>query len=344
MFSDLYWKNPRIIVQIELNFRYLFFKYKRKIDRLYYKYFKNKNLNEYLNNYYNDLETIYIKKHNNIKYLTDLFFNSEVSVNDLSEKNINALKEVFKIEDLEESYNYLKQLSFSLEEYKNFMEFEYIISDMKTLYESKQEYKSLYNNKLKEIKKVEKKIFGLNKKLKTTSVLFAKDKGNIKLLRDNNIDVVYDLYRELDELSIKDIIYNYIDDDTSYADVLKIAALNFPYFVKTYKSIKDGVTADELIEKRNKLINFIFGSKQNIINNISITQNKNISQIIYDKYKLFNIVINEEKLNINDISNYIKDINNMILYVDLTKSNIRVSDIDFIINVDKLVENVDDKK
>ncbi len=328
VFESLYWENPTLINQIELNFRHLYFKYKKKIDKYFRKHVpssinaldKYRELTQSLNDY----------KHTSVKYISSLILEKKVPLVDVSEKNIKSIATELLLEENDSNYDNLLKLEGTLLEYKNLIHFMYIIEDLKKLFEHKQEYKGVYLNKYKEIHKKEKELFKLNKK--------ANKNSESKLNRNNCIVELYKLYRELDDLKINDTIYNEVSDDTSYYVLLSLVALDFNYFVKLLKEQKENITMEDIDNNLNKLFKFVYGNECNIVNNISISENKNIAQIISDRYRLININVNEEKISEETIDSYLKNLGNLILSYDITKNKINIEELDYIMYVDKMKE------
>ena len=220
----------------------------------------------------------------------------------------------------------------------------FIIDDLKKLYEHKQEYKDVYNNKYKEIVKKEKELFKLNKKLNSR---FAN--GETKLNRNNCLIDLYKLYHELDDLKIQNTIYTDVNNDTSYHELLLLVTANFNYFVKLLKADNDALTMKDIDEnvirykdkmtviETIRLFRFVYYGDLNIINNISISEDKNIPQIISDRYHLININVKEEKITLEAIDGYLKNINNLIMHYDLVRNRISLDELEFIIYVDNIL-------
>lgn len=328
VFESLYWENPTLINQIELSFRHLYFKYKKKIDRYFKKHVpssinvldKHRELIQSLKNY----------KHTSVKYISSLILEKKIPLADVSEKNIKSIATELLLEENDSNYDNLLKLEDTLLEYKNLIHFMYIIENTKKLFKHKQEYKGIYSNKYKEIQKKEKELFKLNKK--------ANKNSESRLNRNNCIVELYKLYRELDDLKINDTIYNQVSDDTSYYVLLSLVTLDFNYFVKLLKEQKENITMEDIDNNLNKLFKFIYGNECNIVNNISISENKNIAQIISDRYRLININVNEEKISEEAIDSYLKNLGNLILSYDITKNKINIEELDYIMYVDKMKE------
>ena len=73
-----------------------------------------------------------------------------------------------------------------------------------------------------------------------------------------------------------------------------------------------------------------------IINNINIVDDKNLSQIIVDHYKLLNINLDEEKISDASIDALLTELDLLLTSYDIERLGINVEDIEFVINVRKL--------
>ena len=331
VFEMLYWENPNLINQIELNFRYLYFKYKKKIDGYFKK--KKSSFEDIINQYKDNHTAIDKYNHTSIKYISSLILNKTVLLTDVSEKNIKSItSELFLKEDEANHYNLLK-LKDSLFEYKYLMRFIYIIDNLKKLFEHKQEYKGVYNNKFKEISKKEKELFKLNRKINSRF-----SSSDTKLMRNNCIIELYRLYRELDDLKINDTIFTSVNNDTSYYNLLMIASANFNYFVKLLKEQNDIISMNDINNNIIELFKFVYCNDLNIINNISITEDKNIPQIISDRYRLVNINIGEDKITEDTVDSYLKNLDNVILSYDIINNKINTEELEFIMYVNQMKE------
>ena len=95
---------------------------------------------------------------------------------------------------------------------------------------------------------------------------------------------------------------------------------------------------EDIDNNLNKLFKFVYGNELNIVNNISISENKNISQIISDRYRLININVNEEKISEESIDSYLKNLENLILSYDINKNKIDIDELEYIMYVNKMKE------
>lgn len=338
VFDDIYWENSNIITQIELNIRYLYFKHKKEIDK-YYESLKEESLDEYLTKYIELKTNQKLNEYQNRTYLFNNFINHTLMLTDYSEKTIDGLlTDIILDREDEDNYLNLTKLSSSLSEYNEYLNFEYIIKDIKELFTKKEEYKGKYDLKLKDITKKEKELFSLNKQINKTGLFKPNLKkiNELKLKRNTTITDILSLYIELDELTIQNNIYNNVTNETTYQDILKLTCFNTKYFIKLLKDQIDNLTIEDINQNITNLFEYAFGSEINIISNIAISEGKDIPKIIKDKYRLLNISINEENLNKDDIEKVQKNIEDLIIYYNIKKINLNIQDIDFIFKAEKL--------
>lgn len=338
VFDDIYWENSNIITQIELNIRYLYFKHKKEIDK-YYQSLKEEPLDEYLTKYIELKTNQKLNEYQNRTYLFNNFINHTLMLTAYSEKTIDGLlTDIILDREDEDNYLNLTKLSSSLSEYNEYLNFEYIIKDIKELFTKKEEYKGKYDLKLKDITKKEKELFSLNKQINKTGLFKPNLKkiNELKLKRNTTITDILSLYIELDELTIQNDIYNNVTNETTYQDILKLTCFNTKYFIKLLKDQIDNLTIEDINQNITNLFEYAFGSEINIISNIAISEEKDIPKIIKDKYRLLNISINEENLNKDDIEKVQKNIEDLIIYYNIKKINLNIQDIDFIFKAEKL--------
>lgn len=338
VFDDIYWENSNIITQIELNIRYLYFKHKKEIDK-YYQSLKEEPLEEYLTKYIELKTNQKLNEYQNRTYLFNNFINHTLMLTAYSEKTIDGLlTDIILDREDEDNYLNLTKLSSSLSEYNEYLNFEYIIKDIKELFTKKEEYKGKYDLKLKDITKKEKELFSLNKQINKTGLFKPNLKkiNELKLKRNTTITDILSLYIELDELTIQNDIYNNVTNETTYQDILKLTCFNTKYFIKLLKDQIDNLTIEDINQNITNLFEYAFGSEINIISNIAISEEKDIPKIIKDKYRLLNISINEENLNKDDIEKVQKNIEDLIIYYNIKKINLNIQDIDFIFKTEKL--------
>ncbi|NMA51303.1 MAG: hypothetical protein GX951_05630 [Mollicutes bacterium] len=348
MFEEIFWRNPNFIHQIEINFRYLYYKNEKAITKFFTDKYNTSKMFDYLSEYKKAYDNQNYSKHNSVKYIFNKFFSGKMLTAWVNDKHVDDFNKKYILgEKTPEVYFNLIKLKDSLEEYKTLQYFSFIIDDLINLFAKKEEYKDVYNSKLKEINKKEGELFKINKKLNKKGFFGLKENklNELILLRNNIINELKNFYEELKELKIKNIIYNKVSDDTSYLDLLKLSLTDFNYFVKLLKENNENLDIKYIDSQMKKLYNFIYTSDINIISNVAISENKNIPQIIYDRYRLVNLEIDEASLEGDSIKNIIHDLENMILNQDIKRLKMNLNDIDFVLDVREVLGlNNDDKE
>lgn len=331
-FDDIYWKCPNIINQIMLSFKYLYYVNKKTFD-LYYN-----NLSSSYKNIYDDYVLLYNKRIdyiNNSKYFfIDKFLNKELDINNYTSANVNkAYKNIVKEGINENINNDLIKLLHSLFEYKNYLNFKYIIDDIYSLYKEKDKYKNIFINKRKEINKEESKLFKDNKKLYKMV-----NKGNtIKFNYYNNmindrIAKMEVLYEELDKNYFLEKV-SLLQNDSSLYDMLVLALSNFYYLNDVIKRNNKEIEFEIMSLKK-----FIFYPYINIVNNVLIGDDRDIGLIIRDRYNLFGLDISLEETLAENLDNTISDVKTIIISNIMFKLGISDDMIRFIINSENILK------
>jgi len=119
------------------------------------------------------------------------------------------------------------------------------------------------------------------------------------------------LYKELDEDIFCEAIYKNLTDESSIYDALCLAASYYSYIVKCMKQEeKEG----EFFLEQQKLIQYILNPYNNLIENISIIEEKDIPLIICDRFKLSNFHIDKEMIDENGINELIDNATKIEIY------------------------------
>ncbi len=335
VFNEIFFKNPNLLEEISLNVWYIFYKNKSKIDAYYKNKYAKFDFHNYITTYRSGVRNNEYLAHNNAKYIYDLFVNKDLIINDfMDDKKTNDLLSSL-LTDLNNTRNYENITSFrkSLLEYKTFKEYEYIVADLKELFTHKEEYKDLYANKLKEIAKEEKKLFGFNKKINKTGLfkLNPKKLSDTKLERTKTLELLSNLYKELGELDIKETIKNYFTNDTNYYDSLKLTTYNFNYFISLLAAKEVPITIENIDKYMLSLQKYLYDHDVDIIDNITLSVEKDIGKMISEMYQLNGIIVDEDKVN-EQVDKIIEDSEKILVYYDINNLQINLDEIKFVID------------
>ena len=233
-------------------------------------------------------------------------------------------------------------------EYKNYLKFKFIYDEVVSIYNDKQKYKKLYNDKLKRIQKLEGKLFKGNKKIEKYSrhrgllaKIFGKSQNKLEKINIDANEQVKELktvYRELEENKVKNIILEKLSDSSTIYDALILAASFYSFLVETIIKQYSDMSQEEISSLINDFREFMQFPNMTIINNIKIMDNKDIVLVIKDKYNLCNINIEKGDFSEDNIQSTITAAENISNYNYILNSRVSVDDIKFIIEANKILD------
>lgn len=368
-FEKVYWECSEVVSHLYVNIRYIYDKYESQIDRFYNE--KSQEILKGLSLTVEDVEerkADLIKKKNQIeetdnKNILDKFYTGSLNINDYKEDNYKRIyteltdKDVTKLSDIEKNEidDNIDKLNTNLTEYAKYLEYKFLVEQvLQTRQEllkkaeankDKKVKKTQYELTKEEIKKLQAEIFKLNSKIEKPSKGFferkkAEDKkDSISILQRNNF--VLDLkkaYMQLDEEIINQKILQNLDETSSLFDVLKFASSYYGYMAKAMIKNNEDITDKEIGENAEKIRNFINFSNFTVINHVKISDTKELSIIIKDKYKLLGMQLSKENFeedSIEDLIRKVKIINN---YNNIQKSKFSIKDLEYIMNVKEMLK------
>ena len=331
VFDRIYWKEPDIIDHIYLNFRYLYTKNKKHFDKYYNTCLKDHGINnkdEYFKEYQTDLWNYLLLKNENIKIIQDKFINGELEIKDYEDSKTDKIESSLIVGEMSDAIRMdsLNKLSYTLYEYKNYLKYKYIIGEIKNIYSAKEANKNLTKSIIKEINKHEGKIVKFAKKgiLKKKYNQDAIDKFNI--LINAEIEELKKLYVDYDEARFKEKIAKLLNDNSSLLDALKIA---LSYKINLFNILKlqnKDKTDQEMMDEIFDIEEFTYYPNITFLSNISIKNERDISLIILDKYKLMNINITSDALEESSLDSTISNVSKVVIKNNMKKNNISYSD------------------
>ena len=348
-FENIYWKNSDIVRILELNFNNIYLKYEKKITKYY-----DARHDEFLKKHKDsEIYDMRVKLSNQIKefegtdpYLNlSKFLDHTYSVKDFSEVEIDKKKELYFTTDNYSLDNLLK-LNSSLEEYDLLLKYNYLLKNMRERLEKKEEYKNALSNALKEINKDESKLIKMVSKHDAKPRFFMKKKTDDKWIFDYKaiLDSLAEKYDNLDDIRFNELVFNKLNKDSSVLEVLKFVASNYLYFVERTKELEDGSDISEINNRYTTLKNEIYNKNDYmLLSNLALLDERQIKQIIADKYNLENISISMEALNPDNIEKTIADVKMLINYEYFKESGLNIEDIDLYMEYTKIKEKETDK-
>ena len=366
-FEKVYWECSDVVTHLYANIRYIYDKYENEID----KFFDNKS-EEILKEFKSTSEGVeekkaeLIKKKKSIeatdnKIILNNFYTGIFNINDYKGDNYQKMyfdlisKDVSELSESEkaEMDENIEKLNDNLDEYAKYTEYKFLVDEILQIRED--ELKKIEENKNKKVKKTEfnltkenikklkAEIAKLNGKIDKPKIgLFGKKdakKNSSSILQRNNL--ILDLkkaYMQLDEEILKQKSAENIDDTSSLLDVLKLASSYYWFMAKAMIKKNEEITDKEIGETAKKIRDFINFSNFSVINYIKISDTKELSVIIKDKYKLFGMQVSKENFqedNIEDLIKKVKIINN---YNNIQKSKFSVEDLEYITSVKEMLK------
>ena len=129
-----------------------------------------------------------------------------------------------------------------------------------------------------------------------------------------------------------------IDDTSKIIDIFKIASYYYEFLsrsiIKEFPDIA-GQEIDDMIERFRKFVRLHDFS---VINHINITEKKDISIVIKDKYKLLGLNISKENFSNTGLEDFINQIHVICYYNNIKNSNIPIEDIQYEMNAKPILK------
>ncbi len=350
-FEHIYWKCPDIIIHIELNIRNIYLKKQPQIDKHFEKEKNNllkqwnKSQNEIMNLYFDIKRQKEEKLRQDKKLLLESFLNGKLDIKEyMPEKlqnNYSKMLSQTMIQEIETNYEKVEKgvLEFlnSLYEYKKYINFKFIIDDIKMHYEEKEKYKKIYEETKKRISANEKKLRKLNKKALWHSKFGKKE---IKQSAEQNqmIEELKREYKQLDLNKFYNKIYTNLNENSTIYEALKLANSYYYYLAMCMIENNKTITQDKIDEQIEKLNEFINNPNNNIINNLTLLDEKDIAMIIKDRYRLLSFNIDKEDFSMKNVESLISILGNIEKSFCLKKTGLEVQEIEEILKIKEVLK------
>lgn len=338
LFEEIYWKFPEIVKTIEINFKSIYLRNEKKINK-YYEDRHKEFLKSHKDEEVVDVRIKLIDEINNLKnrdqfLIFNKFKNKEYNLASFSKTEIEKKVNNYFTQD---SYTYdnLLKVYQTLFEYNLLIKYRYLFVDMKDRLEKKDTFKDMKQKALKEIVTAEGKIKKLNSS-QTSKGLFRKKNDEKWLFNYNTVlNDILTKYESFDDSSINDIIYHKLSLDSTVIQVLEFVSANYLYFVKLTKAQDDNMTISDITDKFEELKNDVNNHQYNFLNNLALLDEKQMKQVIIDKYNLEHINLTIESLEPDSVEKTISDIKLLIDYEDMLMSKINLDTIKLYFDINK---------
>lgn len=360
-FEKLYIKCSEVIMHISLNIRSLYHKNEKNIDK-FYALKKVQTLEE--------METteeqiadkceamkarVNSLKDKDERTILNRFMSGELIANDYKKENISALINKLQTtgqKDDAEFYANVRKLSNNLKEYQIYAEFKFLVSDIITMYKKNEKEKenkekskkTQYEETIEEIAKAEKKLSQLNANLsKNNKALFfvkKKETGEAEILeRNNQILAIKELYRKLDDYMIDRAIKAKIRSTTTILETLEFATSYYNFISRKIIKQYPDITEDEINKMVIRLKQAIKQPNFSVINNMNITEIKDMTIIIKDKYKLLGLNVNKEDFEEGNVESLINLTKTLTIYNNIKASKLTIDQIEFMCKTKEILKN-----
>lgn len=341
-FEEIYWKCPNIIVHIELNLRSIYLRKESQINKYFekekVKILKQTEMSK------QEIQALYFElqdqqrklKEENKKKLLNKFLNGDLDIKDYEEEKIQSnyskILSPTMINGIEINQDEMEKGIFellnSLNEYKNYINFKFIIDDIKKYYLEKEKYKKIYDETLKKVIEKEKKLRKANKKA-ISSGIFGRKKKEVRQTAEQNqiIEELKNDYKELELNKYLNKIATFLDENSTLREVLNLANSYYGNLANCIIENNKNITQEKIDLQVQKLNEFINNPYNNIINNLTILDEKDIAMIIKDRYKLLNFNIKQEDFSSKNIETLIKTLENILISFNIKRVGFRTQDI-----------------
>lgn len=335
LFESYYWKNPDFIKILEANFKSIYYRYEKQINK-FYDLRHQEFLSKHKDNEIYDLRLSLTAKIDNL-INNDAYINFNNFIN--GTYSLGEFKDIDKIRNKyfeNNAYNHSEVLELRsvLCEYDIIIKYKYLLNTIKDKLEKRENIKDIKANTLKEIYKNEVALKKFNNK-KNKKPLFGRFKKPEKKILEYNsiIKKIIEAYDELDSSCFDNLIYLKLTNESTILEALKLITSNYLFFVTKTLEQDENQSIIDINSKFEELKSYILDNKLYLLNNIALLDEKQIKQLIVDKYNLNNISLTQE--NLLNLDSTFSDINLMLSYNNIISSGIKLEDVNLYIEYEK---------
>lgn len=360
VFKEVYWECPEIIMHIKRNLISLVKKHYQKLKE-YNKirvdtWLQKENLTR------ENIETIYHQKMLDLEgrkskdeYMNlQKFLGKSKNVDDytsgapLRSKSFNQLviKDTYPELSEEEKEVFDKEtinLERHLKVLKEYYQYESIIKDIIARFKKKEESKTKYDAKEKEIQTEEKIREKLYKDYqKASGIGFLSRKNPIKMSElkvkiKEQINKLDSLYKELEELEIDIKISQGLTEGSSIYDALITSLSSYTYIERAMvEKFKDIDVDFDLSNYVRRYIEFIYNPNAEFLHKITVLLDYDIASVISEKYALLGINIEKDEITQDAIDTAISTIGVVTLTNNIRNSNMPIEEMKLICDINKI--------
>lgn len=366
-FKEMYWECPEIIMHLKRNLIMIVKKYNQQLklycEKMTENMLKEKGLTkENILKTYQEKLLILESKIEKDEFLNlQKFLGKSKNVDDyiesapLRSKSFNQLviKDTYMDLTLEEKKVFDTEtinLKRHLEVLKEYYNYESIIKDIIEKFKKKEETKTKYDTKQKEIEVEEKIREKLCKDyLRASGIGFLakkneKKQAEIKVKIKEVVNKLANLYQELDAMEIDIKIGKYLTEGSSVYDVLVTSLSSYLYIenalVEKFQDIDVDFNLSNYVER---YMRFIYNPNADFLHKITALLDYDIVEILSEKYALLGIHIEKEEITQDNIDNIISTVEVTTLVNNIKNSNITIDEIKLICDIKKIDYVIEDE-
>ena len=346
-FEKIYFTCPDIKMQLKMNLVYIIQKYDKEFDKrvlaLKDSLFEKAHVSsldvieKYVQARYEIGNKMAMDEYSNTK----LFLDGKKKITDYIEnasarvKNYDLFAEgVYSSlsDEQKERYNSaVMSLYVTLNELKKYYHYEFILKDLLERYKSKDSVRNTYLAKKKEIEKEEKVRLSIYKEyLKANGIGFLAKKNDIKmknamLKMNDQIRKLRSLYDELEDLEISNVLVD-LNESSSIYDLFLASLKSFPFLEKCF-STNEFFSSKTLEENIEDFFRFLYNPNNHFLRKINVFTDYNITEIVANKYRLFDLIVTEDMINLDNIDITMESVQFINLIQNIERSHISLSKI-----------------
>lgn len=366
-FKEIYWECPELIMHIKRNLIAIVKKNYQQLktycDNKTNEMLKEKGLTKetILKEYQEKLRLLEEKTAKDEYYNLQMFLGKSRNIDDyieaapLRSKSFNQLVMKGAYIDLseEEKKDFDREsinLGKHLEVLKEYYNYESIIKDLIEKFKQKEETKTKYEAKLKEIEQEEKQREKLSKDyLRATGIGFlakanVEKQTEIKVKIKETINKIASLYQELEELEININIGKYLTEASSIYDALITSLSSYVYIENCLvEKFQDIDTDFNLSNYLNRYIKFIYNPNADFLHKITVLLDYDIAQVISEKYALLGIKVDKEEISVDSIDATISTVKVTTIVNNIKKSTMKMEQMKLICDINKIDYKIEEE-
>ena len=359
-FKEVYWECPELIMHIKHNLKSIVTKYYQKLSE--YSLTLEKELLDSVSLTKENIEASYQEREHNLEDRMDKdeftnlqkFLGKSRNIDDytigapLRSKSFNQLvmKDTYGELTEEEQKDFDMEtinLNRDLVVLKEYYNYESIIKDMISRFKKKEESKTKYETKQKEVLAEEKNREKLYKEyIRATGIGFLARPNPTKITTlktkiKEQINKLDALYKELDELEIDVNISKYLTEGSSVYDFLVTSLSSYYYIEKTLVEKFQDIDVDfNLRNYVRRYMKFVFNPNVEFLHKITATLDYDIAKVVSEKYALLGINITQEEIGPDTIDTAITTVEIVALINNIKNSNMSIEEMKLICDIDKI--------